>query len=222
MTKAWKMSFYTFQFHGLTFGGNHKHQPNWFSRARGVLHRGNICNRSVLHGGNPSWLRAWFLRTGSVLRSMLTLGIQKLRWCVMWRAIPFIIRSWFLRTKGVLQGGAFLLRFRTPKLRPEHDSALHCHPTFVKNIPDTPLERRSMRIDRTKDQKSFHVTTFFTGTFLLVCLQPVAGLPKVWSRQREPRASAHILNAEATSPHLTHIWICNIWDGIFCFKPLKL
>ena len=55
----------------------------------------------------------------------------------------------------------------------------------------------------------------FTGTFLLVCLQPVAGLPKVWSRQREPRASAHILNAEATSPHLAHIWICNIWMGSF-------
>ena len=98
--------------------------------------------------------------------------------------------------------GHFLAQMLYPRVRLVHDNALHCHPTF-NNIPETPLERRSMRIDRTKDQKSCHVTNFFTVTFLLPCLQPVTALPKVWSCHLEPRASAHTLNAEATAVHLT-------------------
>ena len=82
------------------------------------------------------------------------------------------------KNQGRIARGCFLAKIQHPKVRPENDSVLHCHPTF-KNIPDTPLERRSIRMDRTKHQKSFHVTTFFTVTFLLACLQPVAGLPKV-------------------------------------------
>ena len=81
--------------------------------------------------------------------------------------MPFRIRAWLLQAKGVLLWGAFFGFFCCMRLA--HDNAIHCHPTF-ENIPVTPLDRRSMRIDRTKDQKSFHVATFFTVAFLLPCL----------------------------------------------------
>lgn len=74
--------------------------------------------------------------------------------------------------------GCFLSSDATPGSvsRPVRDNVFHCHPV-LENIPVTPLERRSMRMDRTKDQKSFQVPTFFTVTFLLPCLQPMTALP---------------------------------------------
>ena len=113
--------------------------------------------------------------------------------------MPFWIRAWLSQAQGVLLWGAFFGFFDAWGWH--MIIAIHCHPTF-KNIPVTPLDRRSMRIDRTKDQKSFHVATFFTVTFLLPCLQPVTALPTVWNCHRKPRASAQILNAEATNAHL--------------------
>ena len=53
------------------------------------------------------------------------------------------------KNQGRIARGSFLAKIQHPKVRPENDSVLHCHPTF-KNIPDTPLERRSIRMDRTK------------------------------------------------------------------------
>ena len=162
-----------------TFRWQPQNQQNWIVRSRGVF-EGEI---SLLN-------TPWFSRSGSVILKAHNSKTWKLKEFSLRRKKSFSIRSWFLKSKSVFHWGAFFLieanepvsrkGFLTPGQIAD-GKVLHCHPALRKS-PETPLERRSMRImriDRTEHQKSFHVAIFLTVAFLPPRLQPMTGLPGI-------------------------------------------